>query len=73
MATGGANLCYIIPSLLRASRRLLLASRGAHARSRSLNARGVSACYLGSAQEDATIWDRLSTFQLILHTRNGID
>lgn len=71
MATGGGkSLCYQLPALVlgRAvvvvSPLISLIQDQVHA----LHQRDLSAVYLGSAQEDGSVWDRLETFQFLYVT-----
>lgn len=71
MATGGGkSLCYIVPALVLGRRVVVISPLVALMQDQvmSLTERGVAACYIGSAQEDATIWGRLEEFQLVYAT-----
>lgn len=71
MATGGGkSLCYIIPPLVLGKTAIVVSPLVALMQDQvqGLLQRDVSACYLGSAQTDTTVWNRLSTFQLIYVT-----
>ena len=67
---GGKSICYQIPPLVAARAVVVVSPLVSLMQDQvlALQSRRQSACYLGSAQEDPTIWQRLSTFQYVYVT-----
>ena len=71
MATGGGkSLCYQIPPLVMGKSVLVVSPLVALMQDQvaALETRGLRACFLGASQTDATVWDRLDTFQYLYVT-----
>lgn len=71
MATGGGkSLCYQIPAFVLGRTAVVVSPLVSLMADQvlALEARGVPAVFLGSAQSDPTVWQRLSTFQFIYIT-----
>ena len=71
MATGGGkSLCYVVPGLVKQRPVVVVSPLVSLMQDQvlGLQSRGLAACYLGSAQPDPTVWQRLAQTRFVYVT-----